>query len=154
LEDSVNLKVNRMPRHERQIYHDPEMCSDMGVCSHKLALYYLQVGRDLPAKSEYEKLPNRTKILATLTMIDELLRHDRTVPSRFMQPIVYKNVRLWEIKAPQRGSQISRLLAYRENGWNMFLAFAREKKSQELQDSWKGAACDRIKRALNEDGAL
>ena len=151
---SVNLKVNRKPLRERQIYHDMTMCADLGTCQHKLALYYLQVGKDMPAKDEFAKLPNRPQVLAALTTIDQLLKQGRAVPPRFMQPITHKNVKLWEIKAPQRGNQISRLLAYRESGWSMFLAFAREKKSQTLRDSWKETACDRIKRALKEDDAL
>lgn len=117
-------------------------------------MYYLQVGDDLPAKGEFEKLPNKPRVLAALTMIDQFLKQGRRVPSSFMQLITHKNVKIWEIKAPQRGKQISRLLAYRESDWTMFLAFARQKKSQELQDSWKDVASDRIKRALNEDGAL
>lgn len=108
----------------------------------------------MPAKDEYEKLPNRPQIVAALTFIDNFLNDGLPVPKRFMQSFTHRGVKLWEIKAPQRGKLISRLLAYCESDWNMFLAFARQKKTQELPDSWKDTASDRIKRALSEGGSL
>lgn len=56
--------------------------------------------------------------------------------------------------APQRGKNISRLLAYRESDWNLFVALARAKKSQTLPTPWKKVACNRVKDALREGGSL
>lgn len=143
--------MNRKPLAERQIYHDIDTCV---TCRHKLAVYYLQVGNDLPAKDEYEKLPNRPQVIAALTVIDTLLMEGFPIPKNRAESFNHKGIKLWEIKAPQRGKMISRLLAYRESEWNMFVALARQKKSQELRDSWKDTASDRVKRALSEGGSL
>lgn len=151
---SVNLKVNREPRASRQIYHNGQICEDFNKCSHLFSLYYLQVGQNMPAQREFDKLPNRPDVLGALNMIDQLLTQGRPVPKAFMERIAHKSVKMWEIKAPQRGTQISRLLAYSERDWTMFLALAREKKTNKLPSGWLKTAYERITAALQEGGTL
>lgn len=151
---SVNLKVNRESRESRQIYHNIKVCPNSGECGHKLSLYYLQTGTNMPAKREFAKLPNSPEVSAALTMIDRLLMQGRPVPKTFMERITYRKVKMWEIKAPQRGSQISRLLTYSERDYVMFLALARQKKAQKLPPAWLKTAYDRIVAALQEGDML
>lgn len=143
----VNLKVNRTPRLDRQLYPDPRV---VGREVHVLAMYWLEVGGATPAKDEYERLPNRPQVLAALKTIDSLLMEKRPVPKVFVESFTESGVKLWEIKAPQRGKVISRLLAYRESDWNMFVAFAQSKKSNELPLPWKRSASARVRNALRE----
>jgi hypothetical protein len=151
VEGRVNLKVNRTPREHRQVYPDPSR-EDVG--RHKLMVYWLEVGGKTPAKDEFEQLPNVPKIFAALATIDSLLLENRNVPKIFMESFTENNIKLLEIKAPQRGKMISRLLAYRESEWNIFVAFAQAKKSQDLPAPWKKVAADRVKNALNEGRPL
>jgi hypothetical protein len=151
IEGRVNLKVNRTPREHRQLYPDPGR-KDPGP--HKLTVYWLEVGGSTPAKDEFGQLPNAPKVVATLTMIDTFLLQGRNVPKTFMESFVEGDVKLLEIKAPQRGKMISRLLAYRESDWTIFVALAKVKKSQDLPLAWKRLAADRISRALNEGRPL
>jgi hypothetical protein len=145
----VNLKVNRTSRRNRQVYPDRDSKDD-----HALYVYWLEVGGTTPAEEEYRQLPNIPQVLGALTMIDSMLSQKRPVPKTFMESFTEAGVKLWEIKAPQRGKNISRLLAYRERDWSMFVALARAKKSQELPSAWKRTACDRVKGALREGGPL
>jgi hypothetical protein len=117
-------------------------------------MYWLEVGGATPAKDEYQELPNRPQVLAALRTIDSLLAMKRPVPRVFMESFTEGGVKLWEIKAPQRGKVISRLLAYRESDWNMFVAFAKSKKSNELPLSWKRTASARVRNALREGEPL
>ena len=151
LEGRVNLKVNHSPRRDRQLYPDPNAESNE---HHALAVYLLEVGGSTPAKDDYDKLPNRPQILAAFTMIDKLLKQGMLVPTTFMESFVEGGIKLWEIKAPQRGRNISRLLAYREKDWNLFVAFARAKKSQQLPPTWKKTARERVRNALAEGEPL
>ena len=129
IEGRVNLKVNRTRRVHRQVYPDPNREDDGG---HKLMVYWLEIGGSTPAKDEFKELPNIPKILSALTMIDSFLMENRPVPKVFMESFTEGNIKLLEIKAPQRGKMISRLLAYQESDWNIFIALARNKKSQDL----------------------
>ena len=118
-------------------------------------VYWLEVGGKTPAKDEFEQLPNVQQIFSALTTIDSLLMENRNVPKIFMESFTENNTKLLEIKAPQRGKMISRLLAYRESDWNIFVAFfARTKKSQDLPPPWKKVAADRVRNALNEGTPL
>lgn len=141
--------MNRTSRHDRQVYPDED-----GKDEHALYVYWLEVGGTTPAKEEYSQLPNIPQVLGALTMIDSMLSQKRPVPKTFMESFTEAGIKLWEIKAPQRGKNISRLLAYRESNWNMFVALARAKKSQEIPPAWKKTACDRVKSALREGGHL
>ena len=96
------------------------------------------------------------KIKKTIKRRNKLVHatQKRPVPKTFMESFTEGGIKLWEIKAPQRGKNISRLLVYRESGWNMFVALARAKKSQGIPPAWKKTACDRVKGALREGGPL
>jgi hypothetical protein len=150
-EGRVNLKVNRTPRRHRQLYPNPSSGAGQG---HKLAVFWLEVGGVRPAEAEYETLSNHVQVLAALTAIDVLLMQNRPVPKSRWESFTEGGIKLWEIKAPPRGKNISRLLAYRESDWNMFVAFAGAKKSQDLPSPWKRKARDRVRDALSEGGDL
>ena len=119
-----------------------------------LAVYWLEVDEHTPARDEYLSIPNKPQVLAALTTIDNLLCNHRPVPKRRWESFICSNIRLYEIKAPPVGRSITRLLAYRESDWNMFVALVRQKKSQSLPEPWKTVAADRVKRALAEGGML
>ena len=152
LEGTVNLKVNHSSRRDRQLYPDPDAESKKD--RHVLAAYWLEVGGSTPAKDEYVKLPNIPQVLSALTMIDNFLMQGKPIPKTFMESFTEGGTKILEIKAPQRGTRISRLLAYRESEWNIFIALAREKKSNQLPPGWKKTAHERIRDALAEGKPL
>jgi hypothetical protein len=144
--------VNRTPRLDRQLFPDPRAESEG---PHVLRVYWLEVGGKTPAKSEYEKISNKPKVMAALTAIDTVLLSGRPfVPDTLLETFTWANVKLIEIKAPKRGKIITRLLVYRESGWDLFVAFVDQKKSQKLPDTWKTTAANRVKRTLAEGGEL
>jgi len=107
-----------------------------------------------PARRDYEKYDQKPRVLAALTILDMTLGQDSTGRSSKLETFVHRGVRLWEIKAPERGSRIFRLLAYRESDWDLFVAFAKEKRSQQIPAQWKDTAASRVKAAQDEGGPL
>lgn len=146
----VALEVNRSPRRSRQLYPPATGGAGPGV----LKVYWLEVGGVTPAKSDYDAWGSKPQVLAALTMIDQLVSSGIPVPKSKVESFVHDKVKLVEIKAPPRGKSIFRLLAYREKDWDVFVAFAREKKTQSLPGNWKATAASRVKQALAEGGPL
>jgi hypothetical protein len=143
--------VNRSPRDARRLYPDP---TGNQAAYGPLRVYWLEVNGATAARSDYEAWPNKPQVLAALTMIDRLLAGSILIPKNKMESLVQDGIKMYEIKAPPRGRQIYRLLAYRESEWDLFVAFAKEKKTQELPDSWKETAANRIRAALREGRPL
>lgn len=136
-----NLTVN-IPKGERELF-----------AGDRLAVYWLAMpDNTLPAKKEYEEEVDDTKVQATLAVIDQLALNNEPIPSTRIEKITHRRESLWEVKAPQRGTRIYRLLCYRHQRWEFYVALAREKRSQELPKSWKDAAADRIKCSLASGG--
>ena len=136
-----NLRVN-IPKSDRELFVGEE-----------LAVYWLALpDNTLPAKKEYEEEVDDTKVQATLAVIDQLALNNEPVPSTRIEKITHKRVSLWEVKAPQRGTRIYRLLCHRNQRWELYVALAREKRGQDLPASWKDTAVDRIKRSLAAGG--
>jgi hypothetical protein len=144
--------VNRSPRKDRQLYPDPN--GESGA-PHVLVVYWLEVDGKTPAKDEYAKIKNQPQVMAALTAMDQLLQSDRRIiPTTIMETFTHRGIKLIEIKAPKTGKLITRMLAYRDSNWVLFVAFVRQKKSQSLPDDWKDTAANRIKRSRDEGGEL
>jgi hypothetical protein len=90
--------------------------------------------------------------MAKLTMIDRILADNpgAILTKNQLESFEYDGIKLIEIKAPPRGKQIFRLLAYREKDWDLFVAVADVKRSTALPAGWKDTAANRVKDALKE----
>jgi hypothetical protein len=138
---SSNLTVN-IPKSERELF-----------VGDTLGVYWLAMpDNTLPAKKEYEEEVDDTKVQATLAVIDQLAMNNEPIPSTRIAKITHRRESLWEFKAPQRGTRIYRLLCHRHQRWEFYVALAREKRGQELPQSWKDTASSRIKRSLAAGG--
>ena len=120
----------------------------------ELAVYWLALpGDSLPAKKEYDKHIDSVKAEATFRAIDRFLAQKQPVPSTYMSPIrIDRSLKLWEIRAPKRGPVIGRMFAYRGQGWDLYLALCRKKKSQKIPQDWKTTAAGRVRLSMNSGG--
>lgn len=60
---------------------------------------------------------------------------------------------LWEVRAPVRGNRIYRALCFNPRGYDLYVAFASEKKSQSLPNQWIELAATRVA-ACQQKGLL
>lgn len=120
----------------------------------KLVVYWLALpGDTLPSKKEYAREIDESDAEASFRAIDRLVSQEQPVPRNFMSPIkVDKSLKLWEIRAPHRGREIGRLLAYRDRDWDLYLGLCGKKKSQELPKQWIDTASQRVRRSLDGGG--
>ncbi len=138
---SFSLRVN-IPKTDRELF--------VGDC---LAVYWLALpGNRLPAKKEYEATVDDYKVKAALSVIDMLALNNEPVPSHRIQKISWRGESLWEIKAPQKGARIYRLLCYRHERWEFYVALSGEKRTYELPEIWKDTAVERVKCSLDAGG--
>ena len=137
----VNLQVN-LPNHERALF-----------LGEQLQVYWLALpGNALPAQKDYERKVDDTEVRAALATVDRLLTVGEPVPPRRMEKVTVKGGTLWEFKAPPRGKRIYRLLCHRHQDWEFYVAYAGEKKGQDLPQAWKDIAAQRIRRSLGAGG--
>lgn len=120
----------------------------------KLVVYWLALpGDSLPAMKEYRKEIDPTMAEASFRTIDRLLCNGERMPSNYMSKLrIDSSLNLWEIRAPKSGREIGRLLGYRHQNWEIYLALCRKKKSQKVPEAWKKTAGDRVRRSLKAGG--
>lgn len=107
---------------------------------------------DEAAAKEWNEDVAPAKLLAAFEAGDaQLLSPARRMRRERAEPLgKHEGGRVWEWKGPKRGKQIYRALAYNPHGYTMYVAFAAEKKSQDLPSHWIDTARDRITRAISK----
>lgn len=137
----VNLKVN-LPKEKRTLF-----------VGNVLHVYWLALpGDTLPGNKEYVKEVDPVEVQAALKAMDDLLAAGERVPSTLMTSWEHKKTKVHEVKAPQRGREIYRLLCHRSDDWNLYVALARQKKTQAIPKAWKDTAVARIKKSMKGGG--
>lgn len=81
----------------------------------------------MPAREEYEEIPNKPQVMAAFNVIDQLCLQKCPIPPSKMELFTCSNIKLLEIKAPPRGKLITRALANRDRDWDIFIALIRAK---------------------------
>ena len=135
------MTVN-IPLEERIVFRGATLC----------VYWLLTPPASMPARKEYAKQVDDAEARAAMQAIDEFLTEGEKVPKTLLEKWDHKGVVVWEIKAPQTGKIINRLLCHRGSNWDLFVALARQKGSQVIELSWKETTAIRIKRSLAAGG--
>ena len=97
-------------------------------------------------RDEYERgIPKPVLVQATLQAIDDLLAAGERPGKVVLEVWPYKDIRLWEIKAPKTGIPCQRLLCYQIDHYNLVVLVAKCKTTRQIPDKWKRLAYDRLK---------
>jgi hypothetical protein len=102
-------------------------------------------------RAEYEReIPKPVLVQAALHAIDDLLAGGERVGKVLLDVWPYKDIRLWEVKAPKTGTPCQRLLCYQTDHHNLVVLLARCKTTGQIPNEWKKVAYQRRRALLGE----
>lgn len=107
----------------------------------------------MPAKKEYEQVIDPDDADGSFRAIDRFLEGGKPVPKTLIDPLqIGSGMKVWAIKAPQRGKVIGRIYCYRAGDWDLYAVMCKRKRDQTVRDEWKKTMRERIRRSLASGG--